>query len=213
MRVAIFVGAVSLLGCFAPAEGQFACPALDHACPGDWHCRSDGRCYSTPEGGDAGTFDAGAVDAAGIDAAGIDASLDATTTDAGTDAGGDPECVDAKDCAGDDGNPCTDLTCEVGSCVHVAHDRSCDDGMFCNGADTCAGGACAVHSGNPCDANQLCEGAACVPCGGYNEPCCLAGMCAGDRRCRSDSTCSCIGDSDCPGSNCVLSDGSCVPAP
>lgn len=27
---------------------------------------------------------------------------------------------------------------------------ACDDGLFCNGADTCSGGSCSVHAGNPC---------------------------------------------------------------
>ena len=27
---------------------------------------------------------------------------------------------------------------------------ACNDGVFCNGADTCSGGACTVHTGDPC---------------------------------------------------------------
>jgi len=35
----------------------------------------------------------------------------------------------------------------------------CEDGLYCNGADTCAGGACAAHIGNPCPDNGLwCDG-------------------------------------------------------
>ncbi len=37
---------------------------------------------------------------------------------------------------------------------------SCDDGLFCNGADTCLGGTCSVHSGDPCgDDGLFCNGA------------------------------------------------------
>ncbi len=31
---------------------------------------------------------------------------------------------------------------------------SCNDGLFCNGADTCSAGACAVHAGDPCSGTQ-----------------------------------------------------------
>jgi hypothetical protein len=35
----------------------------------------------------------------------------------------------------------------------------CDDGVFCNGADTCSGGTCATHAGDPCgDDGVYCNG-------------------------------------------------------
>lgn len=37
---------------------------------------------------------------------------------------------------------------------------ACNDGVFCNGADTCSGGACSVHPGDPCggpDGDCNCE--------------------------------------------------------
>jgi cysteine-rich repeat protein len=34
---------------------------------------------------------------------------------------------------------------------------ACDDGLFCNGADTCSGGTCAVHTGDPCGAVDICH--------------------------------------------------------
>ena len=50
----------------------------------------------------------------------------------------------------DDGNVCTDDTCDgAGACAHPANTASCDDGLYCNGADTCSGGSC-LHAGNPC---------------------------------------------------------------
>src|SRR5262249_37199024 len=36
------------------------------------------------------------------------------------------------------------------TCAHANDGAPCDDGVFCNGADTCAGGKCSVHAGNPC---------------------------------------------------------------
>jgi len=55
----------------------------------------------------------------------------------------------------DDQNPCTDDFCGGGGefhhCEHTAHDGiPCDDGLFCDGTDTCYLGSCSQHSGNPC---------------------------------------------------------------
>jgi hypothetical protein len=51
-----------------------------------------------------------------------------------------------------DGQPCTDDICSGGSatCTHPPNSISCNDGLFCNGTDTCAGGTCSAHNGNPC---------------------------------------------------------------
>src|SRR5262245_20175745 len=49
-----------------------------------------------------------------------------------------------------DGNVCTTDVCNgAGTCTHLNNTVSCDDGLFCNGVDTCSGGSC-VHSGDPC---------------------------------------------------------------
>ncbi len=52
----------------------------------------------------------------------------------------------------DDGNVCTDDRCNGVSpvCQHPDNAAACDDGVFCNGADTCSGGACTVNAGDPC---------------------------------------------------------------
>jgi len=98
------------------------------------------------------------------------------TTDS-CDEGGDT-CVNAPDdLACDDGIACTSDTCDTGlGCVNTPLASQCDDengctddvcnplvgcewpfnsapcsdSLFCNGADTCAGGTCAVHAGDPC---------------------------------------------------------------
>lgn len=57
----------------------------------------------------------------------------------------------------DDGNVCSDDVCNgAGSCAHISNNASCDDGLFCNGPDTCSGGVCAVHSGDPCSGGPQC---------------------------------------------------------
>lgn len=66
----------------------------------------------------------------------------------------------------DDDNPCTDDSCGASGCVNANHTRACDDGVFCNGTDTCAGGSCATHAGNPCSGSAVCDESsrACTGC-------------------------------------------------
>ena len=57
----------------------------------------------------------------------------------------------------DDGNVCTDDQCDgLGTCGHPANSAPCDDGLFCNGADTCSGGVC-NHAGDPCQGGPECD--------------------------------------------------------
>lgn len=95
----------------------------------------------------------------------------------------------------DDGNPCTDDACGAESCLHPANADSCDDGIFCNGPDSCAAGSCSVHPGDPCPGASVCNEAmgtctGCAtdadcpedllgpfgPCGGFPDTCATAGM-------------------------------------
>jgi len=95
---------------------------------------------------------------------------------------------------GSDGNPCTDDVCDGGGgCTHAPHDGPCDDGLHCNGADLCAGGACGVHAGDPCaggaDCRNVCDesrraclapaGAPCTP----DADLCSADVCDGAGAC------------------------------
>lgn len=52
----------------------------------------------------------------------------------------DPDCVTNSDC--DDGNSCTDNTCENGNCVIVNNNAPCDDGDDCTSGDVCSEGTC-----------------------------------------------------------------------
>jgi len=71
-------------------------------------------------------------------------------------------------CPGDcsDGNGCTTDACDPGGaspdangCTHTNNSLGCDDGLFCNGMDTCGGGSCSVHAGDPCTAGTECNDA------------------------------------------------------
>lgn len=56
-----------------------------------------------------------------------------------------------------DGNLCTVDACNmVGGCSSSPTAGSCDDGLFCNGTDTCSAGSC-NHSGDPCVGGGECS--------------------------------------------------------
>ena len=53
-------------------------------------------------------------------------------------------------CTSDD-NACTDDKCDgAGTCAHSNNTLACDDGLYCNGGDSCSSGTCSQHTGNPC---------------------------------------------------------------
>jgi len=58
------------------------------------------------------------------------------------------ECCSTSDC--DDGNVCTTNSCVNGQCLYTANSAPCNDGQFCNGADTCSNRSCSLHAGTPC---------------------------------------------------------------
>jgi len=61
----------------------------------------------------------------------------------------------AFDCG--DGNLCTTDSCDEGAdlCVNAPNTLPCDDALFCNGTDVCAGGVCG-HTGDPCVGGGVC---------------------------------------------------------
>src|SRR4029079_17829019 len=62
-------------------------------------------------------------------------------------------------CPGADGDGNCAETCNEASDNCAAADAdasSCDDGLFCTGADTCTGGSCSTHAGDPCAGGAEC---------------------------------------------------------
>ena len=102
-------------------------------------------------------------------------------------------CCTNADC--NDGNPCTDDICNNpgagSSCSHPNNTAVCNDGLWCNGSDTCSGGSCSVHSGricndsNPCTIDSCNEIDHCVftPSG----VCCINADCNDDNPCTNDT--------------------------
>jgi len=128
-----------------------------------------------------------------------------------------------------DDNVCTDDACDenLDRCVHTNNNEPCDDGLFCNGTDTCSGGSCSVHSGNPCppsapyciEATDQCVSVAC-----FNDSDCDDGNPCTDDICQNPGTDSanCINTNDdsnsCnDGKWCTINDrcssGSCIGDP
>jgi hypothetical protein len=68
----------------------------------------------------------------------------------------------APDC--DDGNGCTDDSCDaVLGCQNLPNTAPCDDGSVCTTSDTCAGGGCAPGPDLDCDDQIPCTVDACHP--------------------------------------------------
>ncbi len=100
----------------------------------------------------------------------------------------------AKNCATpsgescpDDGNICTDDVCDgAGSCTHPTNTATCDDGKFCNGADTCKDGVC-QHAGDPCAGGAPCKQTCVEATGDCRDPAGTA--CPDDGNVCTDDTC------------------------
>jgi hypothetical protein len=56
-----------------------------------------------------------------------------------------------------DSNVCTNDVCSSGACAHQANSLPCNDGLYCNGTDTCGGSSCSIHTGDPCSAGPECN--------------------------------------------------------
>ena len=124
-----------------------------------------------------------------------------------------------------DGNPCTDDRCDgTGTCTHPENTAPCDDGFFCNGPETCSGGACTVHAGDPCaggaDCADSCDEAADDCLSPAGTPCASDGNVCTDDRCNGSGTCThpnntapcndgffCNGADTCSGGTCKIHAG------
>ena len=56
-----------------------------------------------------------------------------------------PECRVDSDC--DDDATCSDERCDDGACIRERHPERCDDGIYCDGPETCAPGPGGFGSG------------------------------------------------------------------
>jgi len=103
-------------------------------------------------------------------------------------------CADAMECSSDscvDG-VCCESSCaachacniggSLGTCVALPNGSGCDDGIFCNGTDSCNAGSCTDHSGYPCldnssSCNDACDEStqACTGYEGDYAPCNVGG--------------------------------------
>jgi hypothetical protein len=117
-------------------------------------------------------------------------------------------CTSDADC--DDGNPCTDESCVDGVCQSDNNDGACDDGVFCNGADTCGGGAC-QHAGDPCpgpdgdgDCSEQCneDHGACTGNDPNGSPCDDGLLCNGVDTCQNGACSQHTGDPCAGGPEC-----------
>ncbi len=148
-------------------------------------------------------------------------SCDNVANDANCDNGlfcdGAETCSATLDCqAGtapncNDGVGCTDDSCNEGtdSCDNVANDASCDNGLFCDGAETC-------HATLDCQAgSDPCTPFGCDEVGDVCDECNVDTDCDDGLFCNGAETCnagSCQAGSDpCPGEGCDETGDVCLP--
>ncbi len=123
-------------------------------------------------------------------------------------------CQNGTAPACDDGNACTDDSCDPGSgCTHTNNSSPCDDGNACTFGDTCSGGSCVGNALN-CNDQNPCTDDSCdqqLGCQYVNN----ASPCDDDDACTTSDTCSngiCVGG---PAPNCddgnTCTDDSCDP--
>jgi V8-like Glu-specific endopeptidase len=117
-----------------------------------------------------------------------------------------------------DGNPCTDDTCNpaTGGCVFTNNTAPCDDGDACTVGDTCSAGSCRPGTDRNCDDGNPCTADSCVKDTGCIHTRTSGGPCDDGNACTSEDTCSagvCVGNpvdgTACPNGTCQS--GTCVP--
>ncbi len=119
-----------------------------------------------------------------------------------------------------DGNPCTDDTCQAGlGCAFVANTAPCDDQSACTTDDTCSDGVCVGGPAPDCDDANICTDDGCDPDIGClhlanNDPCddgsecttsdtCADKACVGGAAPNCDDANVCTQDSCAPDTGCV----------
>lgn len=149
------------------------CDGQDNQCPGDggygqideglancrW-CDDDGDCAST-EGCDIMSNICEPVPCTDSDAC----TQEVVTNHACTHSPIVGCCNDDSDCTG--GDVCTSQTATVaGTCVECMTNAECEDGLFCNGVESCGNNVCQMAQGGACSSPLVCDEQmdACVGC-------------------------------------------------
>jgi hypothetical protein len=137
-----------------------------------------------------------------------------------------PDTCQSGECSAHAGNPCPGAdgdddcaeSCSEGADLCNAPDTNgstCEDGLFCNGADACSSGSCTLHSGNPCpgpDGDSACSEScdeaaqACMAPDTNGSPCDDGLFCNGADSCDA-GTCTAHAGDPCPGAD---ADGDCA---
>ena len=124
----------------------------------------------------------------------------------------------------EDGNPCTDDSCDPGSgaCVVAPNALACDDGDACTAGDMCAGGLCVGvdSSALACDDGDACTDDGCDPGSGCwhatntaacddGDACTLADQCQGGQ-CVAGQAKVCADGEPCTADGCDPQTGACL---
>ena len=129
-------------------------------------------------------------------------------------------CVGGAQLPCDDGNVCTDDSCDPqAGCLHAANDAPCNDGNDCTPEDQCAAGICVssgmldCDDGNPCTKDTCTADGGCLsyPVAGIcddGDPCTVADQCV-NGACISGDTKNCDDNNPCTSEGCN-EDGQCV---
>jgi hypothetical protein len=131
-----------------------------------------------------------------------------------TDACSNGSCTGsgALDC--DDGNKCTDDSCDPGSgCVHAPNAAPCDDGDACTVTDACSNATCTGSGKLDCDDGNKCTDDSCDPGSGCvhapnaapcddGDACTMNDVCASGT-CKPGSPLSCNDGNPCTADTCT----------
>jgi hypothetical protein len=134
-------------------------------------------------------------------------------------------CLDNASC--DDGNPCTDDTCDQATgCQYADNNDVCDDGNACTEDDVCDAGACKSGTTITCNDGKACTADACNAQAGCvfsplpntvacedGDKCTLSDKCSGDGECKSGAAKTCNDGESCTNDSCNAATGNCVFAP
>ncbi len=72
-------------------------------------------------------------------------------------------CVGGEEVVCNDGNVCTNDSCDPvnGQCVFANNSNPCDDGLYCNVGEACSGGTCTGGSPMACNDDNICTDDSC----------------------------------------------------